>query len=158
MYPNGVHCASDDHCVATLEGETCSILLTRDGGAMWKEVSHDEEPGCSLVAVRFLDDKEVWVGGGRVSQGAGNFEGRFWHSLDGGETWEKEAVPNVYIISFDLRTSASGHAIAWDRAALAQLWSYQSGGAPAAPVERAAPVEVRGVPKAPNSTNQPYDQ
>ena len=50
----------------------------------------------------FLDDKEVWVGGGRVAQGAGNFEGRFWHSLDGGDTWTKEAVPNLYIISLDM--------------------------------------------------------
>ena len=25
-----------------------------------------------------------------------------WHSLDGGDTWTKEAVPNLYIISLDL--------------------------------------------------------
>ena len=30
------------------------------------------------------------------------FEGRWWHSLDGGDTWTKEAVPGLNIISMDM--------------------------------------------------------
>jgi hypothetical protein len=48
---------------------------------------HDPDSHASLVAVRMLDEKEGWVSGGEMTNA---FEGRFWHTLDGGDTWTKE--------------------------------------------------------------------
>jgi hypothetical protein len=102
IYANGIHCASEDHCVAVVEGDTSRILLTRDGGKTWKEARHDDDKASSLVAVRMLDEKEGWVSGGEMSNA---FEGRFWHTLDGGDTWVKEAIKGLYTFSFDMVSS-----------------------------------------------------
>jgi photosystem II stability/assembly factor-like uncharacterized protein len=109
IYPNGIHCASEQHCVACLEGDTARIVVTRDGGQTWKETMHDTDPHSSLMAVHMLTDKEVWVAGGHPAQ---NFEGRFWHSLDGGDTWTKTAFPGTYIVSLDMQSQSSGFAVA----------------------------------------------
>ena len=109
IYPNGIHCTSDQHCVACLEGDSARIVVTRDGGKTWKETMHDPDPHSSLMAVHMLSEKEVWVAGGHP---AGQFEGRFWHSLDGGDTWTKTAFPGTYIISLDMQGPKSGFAVA----------------------------------------------
>ena len=109
IYPNGIHCTTIQHCVACLEGDTARIVVTRDGGKTWKETMHDPDPHSSLMAVHMLSEKEVWVAGGHP---AGQFEGRFWHSLDGGDTWTKTAFPGTYIISLDIQGSKSGFAVA----------------------------------------------
>ena len=70
----------------------------------------DMDPHSSLFAVRMLSEDEVWVAGGHPS---GQFEGRFWHSLDGGNTWKKTAFPGTYILSLDMQSAASmGYAVA----------------------------------------------
>lgn len=110
VYPNGIHCASVEHCVAVLEGDSARILVTRDGGKTWNEAMKDMDPHSSLFAVRMLSEDEVWVAGGHPS---GKFEGRFWHSLDGGDTWKKIAFPGTYFVSLDMPSASGvGYAVA----------------------------------------------
>jgi hypothetical protein len=110
IYPNGIDCISATNCVAVLEGESARIIVTRDGGRTWKETMHDDDPKSSLMAVSMISEKEVWVAGGHPS--TPNFEGRFWHSLDGGDTWTKEAFPGTYIVSLDMHGAQNGYAVA----------------------------------------------
>ena len=46
---------------------------------------HDPDKTSSLTVVHMLNAKEGWVMGGKVA--LSGFEGRFWHTLDGGDTW-----------------------------------------------------------------------
>jgi photosystem II stability/assembly factor-like uncharacterized protein len=124
IYPNGIHCITDDHCVAVVEGDTCRILLTTDGGKSWSESMHDKDPACSLVSVRMLSEKEVWVSGGHMSYS--DFEGRFWHSLDGGKTFTKEAIKGLYIFSFDMVSAVSGYSVALTESSGVQLLKYRA--------------------------------
>ena len=84
---------------------------------------HDTDSACSLVSVRMLSEDEVWVSGGHMSYS--DFEGRFWHSLDGGKTWKKEAIKGLYIFSFDMTTAASGYAVALTESSGVQLMKYR---------------------------------
>ena len=126
VYPNGIHCASTEHCVAVLEGDSARILVTRDGGKSWNETMKDMDPHSSLFAVRMLSEDEVWVAGGHPS---GKFEGRFWHSLDGGNTWKKTAFPGTYIVSLDMQSASGvGYAVALtsQNPAGLKLFKYQT--------------------------------
>lgn len=109
VYPNGIDCISADHCIATVEGDSCQILLTTDGGKTWTPTNTDTDPACSLTYVAMLSETEAWVGGGHLS--ALDFEGRFWHTLDGGKTWEKEAVKGLYIFDLDMPAPTVGYAV-----------------------------------------------
>jgi photosystem II stability/assembly factor-like uncharacterized protein len=122
IYNNGIHCSSVDHCVAAVEGDTARILVTTDGGKTWTESMHDTDSASSLVAVHMLDENEVWVSGGHM----GNpFEGRFWHSLDGGKTFTKEAIPGLYSFSFDMVSKESGFSVALTQSSGVQLLKYR---------------------------------
>jgi hypothetical protein len=122
IYNNGIHCSSVDHCVAAVEGDSARILLTVDGGKTWTESMHDTDSASSLVAVHMLDEKEVWVSGGHM----GNpFEGRFWHSLDGGKTFTKEAIPGLYSFSFDMTSKESGFSVCLTQSSGVQLLKYR---------------------------------
>eukprot|EP00040_Diaphanoeca_grandis_P032285 m.195363 g.195363 ORF g.195363 m.195363 type:complete len:522 (-) comp32565_c0_seq1:170-1735(-) len=122
IYNNGISCSSVDHCVAVVEGDSSRILVTRDGGKTWKETQNDQDKSSSLVAVKMLDENEVWVSGGELSN---MFAGRFWHSLDGGDTWTLEAIKGLYIFSFDLVTRESGYAVALTQASGVELLKYR---------------------------------
>jgi hypothetical protein len=43
-----------------------------------------------------------------------NFEARFWHTLDGGQTWTKEAIPGFTCLSLDMTSATSGYLAAMD--------------------------------------------
>lgn len=126
IYPNGIDCISAEHCVAVLEGDTARILVTTDGGETWNETMHDTDSASSLMAVHMISDKEVWVSGGHMDQA--DFEGRFWHSTDGGMTWVKEAIPDLYIISFDMISADSGFAVALTLQSGVELLKYDANG------------------------------
>jgi photosystem II stability/assembly factor-like uncharacterized protein len=123
IYPNGIHCHTTMHCVAVLEGERAKILVTRDGGTTWKETMNDEDKDASLMAVFMIDGKEGWAAGGHMSLAA--FEGRYWHTLDGGDTWTKEAIPGLYIMSFDMVSKDSGFSVALTIESGVQLLKYR---------------------------------
>lgn len=126
VYPNGIDCWSETHCVFNMEGDTSSIMVTRDGGKTWKAGHHDTDSASSLMAVSFLSDTEVWSSGGHMTQA--DFEGRFFHSLDGGDTWVKEAIPDLYIIAFDMQTATSGYSVALTIQSGVELLKYDATG------------------------------
>ena len=109
IYPNGIDCFTEKHCIAVLEGESARIIVTRDGGATWKQTLMDNDPHSSLMDVKMLSDTEAWAAGGHPE--SGDFEGRFFHSLDGGNTWTKESIKGIYIVSLDMLTTKSGYAV-----------------------------------------------
>ena len=69
----------------------------------------DNDPHSSLMDVKMLSDTEAWAAGGHPE--SGDFEGRFFHSLDGGNTWTKESIKGMYIVSLDMLTTKSGYAV-----------------------------------------------
>ena len=111
IYPNDIDCFDANNCVFVVEGDTCRILSTTNGGASWTESMHDTDTACSLVYTVMLSQKETWIGGGHLS--ALNFEGRFWHSTDGATTWVKDAVKGLYILDIDMNT-LYGYALGLD--------------------------------------------
>jgi photosystem II stability/assembly factor-like uncharacterized protein len=123
IYPNGIHCSSETHCVAVLEGETARIIVTRDGGKTWSESMHDTDPASSLMYVHMINEKEGWAAGGHMEQLS--FEGRYFHTLDGGDTWTKEAIKGLYIVSLDMVTATSGFSVALTLQSGVQLMKYQ---------------------------------
>lgn len=53
------------------------------------------------------------------------FEGKFLHTLDGGDTWQEEDIKGLYIFSFDLISKESGYAVALTRASGVALLKYR---------------------------------
>lgn len=110
IYPNGINCFSEQHCIAAVEGDTCQILVTFDGGKTWTVANKDTDPSCSLTYVQMISDTEAWVGGGYLKS-ALNFKGRFWHTLDGGKTWTVEEIKGFYIVDIDMPAPTVGFAV-----------------------------------------------
>eukprot|EP00943_MAST-04B_sp_MAST-4B-sp1_P008986 g8986.t1 len=110
IYPNGIDCYTENHCIAVLEGASARIIVTTDGGKSWKQTLMDNDPHSSLMDVKMVSDTEAWAAGGHPE--TGSFEGRFFHSLDGGNTWTKETFKGMYIVSLDMLSSKSGYAVA----------------------------------------------
>ena len=125
IYPNAVDCASESTCVVAIEGDHSAIWLTTDGGQTWSESLRDEDQFSSLVAVKFVSKSEVWVaGGGHIGQEG--MEGRFWHSTDGGVTFAKEAVPNLYVLDLDVPSPRVGFAVGLTRYDTAELLRFRN--------------------------------
>jgi photosystem II stability/assembly factor-like uncharacterized protein len=111
IYPNDIDCFDANHCVMVMEGARCQIKVTTDGGATWTKTMDDSDTACSLIYAKMLSTTEIWVAGGHLS--AVNFEGRFWHSTDGGATWVKEAHKAIYVLDLDM-SPVFGYALALD--------------------------------------------
>ena len=83
-----------------------------------------DDPKSSLVAVHMVDEKEGWVSGGHMTYA--DFEGRYWHTLDGGMTWTKEAIKGLYMFSFDLVSATAGYSVALTMSKGVQLLKYRT--------------------------------
>ena len=55
----------------------------------------------------------------------GHFSRRYWHTLDGGDTWVKEAIPGLYVMSFDMVSKSSGYSVALTISSGVQLMKYR---------------------------------
>ena len=91
---------------------------------------HDTDSASSLTAVHMFDEKEGWVSGGHMAQL--DFEGRYFHTLDGGDTWTKEAIKGLYIFSFDMVSRHSGYSVALTASSGVQLLKYRDNSTDAA--------------------------
>lgn len=126
IYPNGIDCISEDHCIAVVEGTNCQILVTTSGGKNWTMANEDTDAACSLTYVAMISETEAWVGGGHMAQF--DFEGRFWHTTDGGKSWTKEAIKGVYIFDLDMQSASSGYAVALTQQSGVALFKYNPSG------------------------------
>jgi hypothetical protein len=90
FYFNAISCANENLCIAAMENEqTGAGVMTTDGGKTWKQVVTDA--GMSMMSAKMVSDKEGWLAGGGAAA-HGGMEGHFWHSTDGGATWELETL------------------------------------------------------------------
>lgn len=99
FYFNEISCGSVDHCCAVGEADSSNspgirIYCTTDGGKTWERTLFQASSTLSIMAIEFLSDQEAWAAGGNMDPT--NFEGYFWHTLDGGKTWTPQTVPGVY--------------------------------------------------------------
>jgi len=123
LYPNDIDCFDETHCVVVLEGQTCHILVTSDGGASWNETHTDYDTACSLMYTKYVSQTEVWAAGGRIART--NFQGHFWHSLDGGLSWTLEEHDDIWVIDLEV-TADFGYALAEDNKNGATLLKYSA--------------------------------
>lgn len=129
IYFNGIDCASEDVCMVTAEGNTAgndsgTVWGTTDGGESWELLFQDPEggPGVGLFQVRMLSEQEAWAAGGNL--GVPGFEARFFHTTDGGSTWEVEKIPQVYANEFSMASSEVGYATAFTIDSQSSLLAY----------------------------------
>jgi len=90
FYFNQIGCGSENHCCAVGEANNSTengirILCTTDGGATWKQNLFIADPSYSIMALDFLSDTEIFAAGGQL---ADEITGYYWHSTDGGVTWD----------------------------------------------------------------------
>jgi len=113
FYFNGIHCHDEEHCIAVAEGHHCAnpgahIFVTHDGGAHWNQTLFDSGAGAGLMGARMTSATEGWAAGGLGS--TLSFEGRFWHTMDAGNTWTKEPLKGMLAMGIDC--SDAGHCFA----------------------------------------------
>ena len=100
FYFNQIDCISETHCMAVGEGEgNTYALATTDGGETWKTV-HSATDGSTLMGCTMLSEQEAWLSGGNISLKDKKLIGYYWHTLDGGDTWELETLD--YALSFGM--------------------------------------------------------
>jgi len=90
FYFNGIHCATEDKCVAVAEGHNCAnpgayIYVTEDGGKVWSLQHSDQGASHTLMGARMVSETEVFVVGGDAR---GLQHGGFYHSVNGGYDWD----------------------------------------------------------------------
>jgi hypothetical protein len=115
-YPNGVSCADENHCVVAAEGYDSDgtpqvwAFLTQDGGATWTDTLTKGVGELGLMAANFISADEAWLGGFGVD--GHTYEGHFWHSTDGGLSWELgDALDNCLVLDMDFdSTTGTGYA------------------------------------------------
>jgi hypothetical protein len=104
FYFNAISCPSATTCFAVGEALKDSprpgvrIWRTQDGGNNWKEVMYNANPDYSLIAMDMINEKEGWAGGGELNPV--QFYAHFWHTLDGGDTWQLERLAFNYVTDF----------------------------------------------------------
>lgn len=123
FYFNGISCASETHCVAVGEGDAAGfIMTTTDGGATWQETLAD--PGMGLLQTMFRNETEVWAVGGGSSRGT--LFSKFYHSVDGGLTWDTEShvIEGVYANAVDVLADGRAYATAFLANGLSAVLGY----------------------------------
>lgn len=66
-----------DSLTGCMVGRYGRVMLTQDGGTLWRRVSHSGTPELDLIGVQFIDRRLGWAVGTGVVR-----------TDDGGETWE----------------------------------------------------------------------
>eukprot|EP00943_MAST-04B_sp_MAST-4B-sp1_P004202 g4202.t1 len=88
FYMNGIHCATENHCIAVAEGHNVAkpgtfLVVTNDGGENWN-ITRVGGPHDTLMAARDIDGKEGWGLGGQLAL---DMTLRAWHTLNGGQSF-----------------------------------------------------------------------
>eukprot|EP01105_Mastigella_eilhardi_P020541 TRINITY_DN48_c3_g1_i1.p1 TRINITY_DN48_c3_g1~~TRINITY_DN48_c3_g1_i1.p1 ORF type:complete len:419 (+),score=113.79 TRINITY_DN48_c3_g1_i1:180-1259(+) len=102
IYFNGISAVDPQNVWAVAEGDAGAYIYhTSDGGAHWEQQLFTA--GASMLTVKFFDTLEGWVAGAATyAAEVGGMSAGFWHTLDGGKTWELQTVRNYYVSDLDL--------------------------------------------------------
>jgi len=108
FYFNGIDCSTEDHCIAVAEGHNVQpagayAFVTQDGGKTWNNTLSDM--GGSLMGSRMVSDTEGWITGSNNGKSANGVQGTFWHTTDGGLSWDLDTIPGLAGISIDCTDS-----------------------------------------------------
>lgn len=111
FYFNQIACSSETHCVAVAEGEDevggydIRAYVTFDGGETWtnslpKEIWPEGTEMVSISGAAWINDQEGWLGA--TSKTRQMLEGIFFHTTDGGKTYEvAQQLTDCYIMDMD---------------------------------------------------------
>ena len=103
FYFNGIDCFDEMTCIAAAEGHNCAnpgayFYVTHDGGKTWNATGSDA--GGGAMGARMVSKTEGWIAGGGPNK-LGLMEGRFFHTVDGGASWEKVIVEGIIPLGLD---------------------------------------------------------
>jgi len=126
FYFNQIACGSASHCCAVGEADTSSapgirILCTWDAGTTWTTTLRMNDGDMSIMAIEFQSDQEAWAAGGNMQ----TFDGFFWHTLDGGKTWQADTVSGVYGTDITMPQTTHGYAVAFTFEDQSAFMTYQ---------------------------------
>lgn len=94
LYFNGISCSSETHCAVVGEGYDnegnykTAGFVTFDGGVTWTQSLTTQDVG--LMQIKFISETEGWAAG--TSKQGRNLYGQFYHTTDGGKTFELNQV------------------------------------------------------------------
>lgn len=113
FYFNGIHCATEQHCIAVAEGHNVAnpgshIFVTKDGGNTWNQTKFNAGTGATLMGARMTSETEGWAAGGLGSNF--KFEGAFFHTTDGGYTWTNEGLDGFLAMGIDCSDASNCYA------------------------------------------------
>jgi len=97
-YMNQIDCSSTEICTVVAESSEKGIAMrTENGGKTWTQVFETPQSNTdvSLIGCRMLSDNEIWISGGTFQ---GGVVGWFFHSTDGGKTWNQTDLRKGYAI------------------------------------------------------------
>lgn len=112
FYFNAIDCSSETHCVAVAEGDAnadggndARAYVTFDGGATWtnaipRETWPEDTELVSIMGASWVSETEGWLGATAKNRGA--LTGIFFHTTDGGKTYNGDAqVPDCFALDMD---------------------------------------------------------
>jgi len=124
-YMNGIHCYSETSCVAVGEGGNGAYSFYTTDGETFTEVDVDTgSPYSSLMGARMVGAQEVWLAGGYMESQL-KMEARFWHSTDGGKTYDKTVMNGLMMLSMDCADNAHCYAVGLNRLEQGVIALYQ---------------------------------
>jgi len=118
FYFNQISCGSETHCCAVGESDNSTapgvrIYCTNDGGATWQNPLFVQNPDYSSLAMQFVpgSNTDVWTPVGNMDEES--FGGIFYHSTDGGKTWDGSmTIDDVFANCISMVDATHGFATA----------------------------------------------
>jgi hypothetical protein len=99
FYLNNIACLNADTCFAVGDGSRGIGLRTTNGGATWTEFLNEPGQGVQIMDIKFVSQREGFIAGGMLFP---EFTGYMYHTLDSGNTWTRQVLPNVCPVSLSL--------------------------------------------------------
>jgi len=117
FYFNDIDCPTATDCWVVGESESDSsepgvrILHSGDSGATWQVQYYNNNPDYSLMEVAMLNSQEGWACGGLLTH---SITGEFWHTTNGGVTWNLEqSVADAYCTAISFVQPTGSPYLGW---------------------------------------------
>jgi len=91
-------------CIVTaqLDQDFLTVWKSVDAGQTWTQVYQMTEVESFGASIAMISEEDIWIGGAIRN---GFQQGAFFHSVDGGATWEREIIGNGILLSWNLCAS-----------------------------------------------------